>query len=259
MGNAVHALRTPTKQSSESSSISTSTKVKYYMAWGKWSDIQTGDKLPDLPMEIVLIIIDFAGYWNVASIGKVEQINGQNLNHLYFVMHTKQFLGHPYYADQLVPLKKLVIEVHSHDQGWSSYANDQNTYRGSWTFGEIAVLDGKHTEVKGESRMRLYTNLHAKEDWQIHRKVFNFLNAEQLLTKYSQLTEDETKQDIQRREEQLEQEYPQDGVKYWVASPEECIRVKRYLQQGYNLGFMLISMFPGWCNFTKEIKVVAMF
>ncbi|KDQ58106.1 hypothetical protein JAAARDRAFT_193566 [Jaapia argillacea MUCL 33604] len=64
------------------------------------------------------------------------------------------------------PVKKIVIKVEAHDQGWSSYPEDQGTYRGSWTWFE-AGIEG------GEKRWGVARNLHAESDWQNHEVVWD--------------------------------------------------------------------------------------
>jgi hypothetical protein len=40
------------------------------------------------------------------------------------------------------PVRKIVFEVCSKDQGWSDYPQDHGTHRGSWTWFEVKVTDG---------------------------------------------------------------------------------------------------------------------
>eukprot|EP00834_Sanchytrium_tribonematis_P001123 NODE_24_length_41419_cov_0.818780.p24 type:complete len:197 gc:universal NODE_24_length_41419_cov_0.818780:20698-21288(+) len=61
--------------------------------------------------------------------------------------------------------KPLAISLiaKSHDQGWSSFPEDQGTYRNSWTYG---ILRTNTVEEK------CYNNLHAESMWQIHEKWY---------------------------------------------------------------------------------------
>ncbi|KXZ52317.1 hypothetical protein GPECTOR_10g949 [Gonium pectorale] len=90
-------------------------------------------------------------------------------------------------------VEAVAVQVESHDQGWSSYPDDRNTYNNSWTWGEL-VLAGPDGEVLGQAAQaeppRLYTNLHApvphrpppSED---PRKVFDrFIRDQPAISKY---------------------------------------------------------------------------
>eukprot|EP00835_Amoeboradix_gromovi_P006650 NODE_830_length_3850_cov_0.215143.p2 type:complete len:209 gc:universal NODE_830_length_3850_cov_0.215143:3168-2542(-) len=59
---------------------------------------------------------------------------------------------------------ELVVEVISHDQGWSQFPEDYNTYNNSWTYGTIKAKNFQEIA---------YRNLHACGDWQLHQKSFS--------------------------------------------------------------------------------------
>ena len=60
----------------------------------------------------------------------------------------------------------------SHDQGWSSYPADRNAYRNSWTWGDVSISQTTPKGVEEIRCERVYTNLHASEEWQVHRRSF---------------------------------------------------------------------------------------
>lgn len=64
-------------------------------------------------------------------------------------------------------VKMVTMECESHDQGWSSYPDDQGTRNNSWTFGDLSVQDDSGADVHKEDRV--YTNLHACSDWELHK------------------------------------------------------------------------------------------
>ncbi|KDQ58104.1 hypothetical protein JAAARDRAFT_193565 [Jaapia argillacea MUCL 33604] len=68
------------------------------------------------------------------------------------------------------PVKRVVIKVEGHDQGWSSYPADQGTYRGSWTWFEAGI--GNKEGGEGERRWGVARNLHAESAWQVHEVVW---------------------------------------------------------------------------------------
>ena len=57
----------------------------------------------------------------------------------------------------------LYFQIISHDQGWSNFAEDYGTYRNSWTYGFIRV---------NEKQEKVYVNLHASSEWQLHEKYY---------------------------------------------------------------------------------------
>lgn len=61
-------------------------------------------------------------------------------------------------------LRKVVITVVSKDQGWSSYQQDHETYRNSWTWFELSVGSPSGERWRGE----VVRNLHAHADFKEH-------------------------------------------------------------------------------------------
>ncbi|CAI7744301.1 unnamed protein product [Closterium sp. NIES-53] len=59
-------------------------------------------------------------------------------------------------------IKEIEVIVEAHDQGWSSYPEDHNTYNNSWTYAELAKVmpDGSLSA----SRELIYRNLHAQSE-----------------------------------------------------------------------------------------------
>ena len=74
----------------------------------------------------------------------------------------------PYLVSKPIPngkkLKKVVITVVSKDQGWSSYQQDHETYRNSWTWFELSVGSPLGERWRGE----VVRNLHAHADFKEH-------------------------------------------------------------------------------------------
>ncbi|CAI5985476.1 unnamed protein product [Closterium sp. NIES-64] len=87
----------------------------------------------------------------------------------------------PYVISQPVDFDKGLIQeievlVEAHDQGWSDYPQDHNTYNNSWTYAELAKLmpDGSLSA----SRELIYCNLHAVERWQQHSKTWSAADSQ---------------------------------------------------------------------------------
>ncbi|PNH07156.1 hypothetical protein TSOC_006395 [Tetrabaena socialis] len=65
----------------------------------------------------------------------------------------------------------VAVEVEAHDQGWSSYPEDRETLRNSWTWGELVLLGPHGQPTRPGDPGRLFTNLHAVDRWQTHSLV----------------------------------------------------------------------------------------
>jgi hypothetical protein len=64
------------------------------------------------------------------------------------------------------PLRRIVVETVSKDQGWSSYPADHGTHRNSWTWFYITLERQKSensTEWEEVARRELWPNLHASK------------------------------------------------------------------------------------------------
>jgi len=153
----------------------------------------------NLPLEIALWIIELAEYNRFETkVTKQLPVDGGNLNMLYLTIPfpeltttttttttsahapptsvtettTNRTNSNPNHDK--IRIKRIEFTCISHDQGWSSYPDEQNTYNGSWTWGECSVLTNNQTEKTG-LRHHVYTNLHAVSSWQTHVKVFDEL------------------------------------------------------------------------------------
>jgi len=62
-------------------------------------------------------------------------------------------------------IASVLIQTESHDQGWSSYPQDQGTFRNSWTWLDLGVVRNTPGGIPAPE-WRIYTNLHASDDWQ---------------------------------------------------------------------------------------------
>ncbi|RIB22597.1 hypothetical protein C2G38_1960578 [Gigaspora rosea] len=153
---------------------------------------------------------DFTELWLSVTYNKNEEYHGIYLNSLYVTGSL------PASIDAGIPkCKKIEITCESHDQGWSSYPQDQGTYNNSWTWGEISIIPKQNNDLQGhlienESKIRynVYTNKHAVKDWQTHN--FVFLSDHPLV---------------------------------------------QSLQPGDIVGLYIRSCYPGWCNYIKRAEI----
>lgn len=68
------------------------------------------------------------------------------------------------------PLRRIIVETTSRDQGWSSYPADHGTHRNSWTWFYLTLerkdtSTGEYTEIL---RRDLWPNVHASKKWIKH-------------------------------------------------------------------------------------------
>jgi hypothetical protein len=134
-------------------------------------------RLPLLPPETVLDILEYAEYWQSlraiqATPARItSQDQGGNVLHL----------STPVFPARSVParmVRRIEIRTVSHDQGWSS-DNDalHRTYEASWTWFEAALLDPP-TEpdedgfAENGPRYEVVRNVHAGRDFKEHRIVW---------------------------------------------------------------------------------------
>eukprot|EP01031_Cornospumella_fuschlensis_P045117 gene45117-55191_t len=118
---------------------------------------RTRSKLP-LPEAVLFgILKDYLPKPKVARESKQHRRVGSNANHLHLHLPLSKLQFH-------VPIS-IVIKVNSKDQGWSSYP-DEHGMRNSWSWGELAL------SVRAGERHRVYTNIHAGQDWEVQTKSF---------------------------------------------------------------------------------------
>eukprot|EP00210_Caulerpa_lentillifera_P001888 g1816.t1 len=124
-----------------------------------YNGIPAQDMLP-LPMSAVNKILQKSQFHCIIEKKTEQGFQGGNMCHCLFKFGP-------------LPAKpfKVEIVVVSHDQGWSSYPNDQGTYRNSWTWGEVDVIN-EAERSKLPERIPVFTNLHARSNWQTHDLTF---------------------------------------------------------------------------------------
>jgi hypothetical protein len=124
-----------------------------------------------LPPELVLQILDFAQYWVLSQASR---------EHMCIYAERDCRDRNPYVISEPVPdgrspIRKIHIDIWSHDQGWSSYREDHGTYRNSWTWFDLGIERPPEREEEDEFKdldVRLATNMHASDVSQHHRVVY---------------------------------------------------------------------------------------
>ncbi|GIL57061.1 hypothetical protein Vafri_12348 [Volvox africanus] len=120
---------------------------------------------------------------------------------------------------------KIVVEVDSHDQGWSDYCRDQGTYNNSWTWGELILLGPTGQPVHHDGNPeRLYTNLHAIPDWQTQTIVLG--PAHPLVQEVNA-----------------------------VLGQRPAAAVTHMPQDPYSLQLLICAAFQGWCNHVRKARI----
>lgn len=68
------------------------------------------------------------------------------------------------------PLRRVIVQTCSKDQGWSSYPADHGTHNNSWTWFEIALerRNGENGEWIEVVRRKLWSNIHAGRELTVH-------------------------------------------------------------------------------------------
>ena len=81
------------------------------------------------------------------------------------------------------PLRKVIVQTRSKDQGWSSYPADHGTHNNSWTWFEIALerRAGENEEWTEVVRRKLWSNIHAGRDLAVH--VIELQSGDEIVNK----------------------------------------------------------------------------
>ncbi|GJP67948.1 hypothetical protein CLOP_g1924 [Closterium sp. NIES-67] len=119
-----------------------------------------GGTLPRIPGDIVEKIVERADYKVRDITVQRERMSGGDWEETYVVSQPVDF-GKGW-------IKEIKVDAEAHDQGWSSYPEDHNTYDNSWTYAELIRIlpDGSFASP----REQIYRNLHADRHWQHHSK-----------------------------------------------------------------------------------------
>jgi len=110
-----------------------------------------------LPTPLLLMILDYANLnpTDIAICNRLSKgCNSENKTYIELELRHSRFFSP----------RRVLIQVNSKDQGWSSYPQDQGT-RTSHTWGEISLSTGL-------KRYEVYRNIHAGKEWELHNVTF---------------------------------------------------------------------------------------
>ncbi|CAG8522409.1 2561_t:CDS:2, partial [Scutellospora calospora] len=152
-----------------------------YLVPSVWGSV---DKRDDPYASAAEVKFDFTEDLPSISYSLNEPYDGTYLNMLYLTGSLPISTSN----ESIIPkCEKIEIICESHDQGWSSYPQDQGTYNNSWTWGEVSIVSSRQnnnlqdqlTEINEEViekesnvRYEIYRNRHADSDWQTHQYEF---------------------------------------------------------------------------------------
>ncbi|KAF8272837.1 hypothetical protein EI94DRAFT_1717574 [Lactarius quietus] len=126
------------------------------------------------PEELVQIILDAAQYYPHS----VFAMPARHLNHPLAARdgRLQAILTSPIVDSEFI--SRVVIRTESHDQGWSSYPQDQGTFNNSWTWLDLALIRNPSESAPADAPpdWRIYTNLHASRTWQTKEVVLDTSN-----------------------------------------------------------------------------------
>ncbi|OBT62384.1 hypothetical protein VE03_08439 [Pseudogymnoascus sp. 23342-1-I1] len=131
-----------------------------------------------LPRSVVLRILDQSRYWLLSTTTRNDHIA---LNDATSRRAPPYLTTAPIVGRARSPIRELVFDVTSHDQGFSSYPECYGTYDNSWTYFEYGVVSAAEGAEGGDGEKlfdyagldrRICVNVHAKRAATTHRKVF---------------------------------------------------------------------------------------
>lgn len=100
---------------------------------------------PALPHELILQILSHPSRWVLTS---TLALSGP-VRVTYHEGSRVLLCTPPFTAESLKLFRKILITIHSKDQGWSSFPADHGTYENSWTWFDMAI---ENNEVMQEQK-----------------------------------------------------------------------------------------------------------
>jgi len=130
-----------------------------------------------VPAEIAAKVIEDAQYWEVNSYSCSGVVSGHPVdtssrhttcprfiqNKSVLILCTDEIDG-----SLQTPLRRVIIQTISKDQGWSSYPTDRGTHNNSWTWFDIALVRSEDGVEKEIVRRKLWSNVHASREMAVH-------------------------------------------------------------------------------------------
>lgn len=121
-----------------------------------------------VPAELALAILHHAQYWLRSRVSRQESLR---FSESACRDRTPYLLSDPIKGTRF-PVQQIIIDIWSHDQGWSSYPQDHGTYRGSWTWFDLGIQRPPGREDVSAGLPQLVTNVHASSETRHHQVVY---------------------------------------------------------------------------------------
>lgn len=207
-----------------------------------------------LPADLIPLILDYAQLWYPVAEAATSH-----------TASISEAASHRIQASLLIPayiphkaIRRIRFTTVSRDQGWSSYREDQGTYRGSWTWFEAGVagltdespdphsnvpviqstLLAPQNEINQHSTRMLDP---ARREFELMRPEFYKYGAKRIITNIHAGRNYKT------------------HVVEWDADheDEDVRRMMREIKAGCCVDVAACARFGGWCNDVKSIKIEA--
>lgn len=197
-----------------------------------------------LPAEIVTIVLDYAECWTQtlsATSLHPDRIGEQQSGKLQVALLLPSNLPRR-------SVRRIRLATTSRDQGWSSFPEDHDTYRGSWTWFE-AGMRGLDTDNEEDAKS---IHLNIPVDCQ-HR---NALDEEHI--KLCVANPGRYKYGAKRLTENVHagKDFKEHVVVWSIDDEDKDIRAMvSEAKAGCRIEVSAHARFPGWVNYVKSVKV----
>ncbi|KAI2674953.1 hypothetical protein CBS147355_6767 [Penicillium roqueforti] len=122
-----------------------------------------------LPSELVLEILELAEYWVLSATFRADTVGYDEGD---CRDRTPYLTSEPIQGERF-PVREIRINIWSHDQGWSSYGEDNGTYRNSWTWFDLGIeRPPGRDDISKDEDLRLATNVHARRETMHHQITY---------------------------------------------------------------------------------------
>ena len=136
-----------------------------------------------LPLELSELVLMFARMNPYVYLARQQELRGMWCDTAILILHLNPLrslvnendlsadmdTAHIKRIDNCKIVTFLDFTCLAHDQGFSDFPNEHNTTNNSWTYGEMVIESDDVDEI----RVRVYTNLHANPNYQLHEKQFD--------------------------------------------------------------------------------------
>ena len=149
-----------------------------FIVWTKEDILEIQKDLSrKVPAEIAARVIEDAQYWQVSKYSRSGAVSGRPVNPSSGHTTCPRFIQNNsvsiLYTGKIdgslqTPLRRVVVQTVSKDQGWSSYPHDHGTHNNSWTWFDIALVRSEDGEEKEIVRRKLWSNVHASRQMTVH-------------------------------------------------------------------------------------------